>query len=108
MLNDPLIYPVPAFPLTFFPPTTHNTLLHHELKSFLKISFQSLIKGPAHRVTFNDKNEVASQDKDGTFTVTYSQLGEKIVPRQSPDVSEMKKPPTPGSDLEDILGKEPV
>ena len=66
------------------------------------------MKGPARRVTFNDKNEVASQDKDGTFTVTYSQLGEKIVPRQSPDVSEMKKPPTPGSDLENILGKDPV
>ena len=31
-----------------------------------------------HRVTFNDKNEVASQDMDGTFTVTYSTLGEKI------------------------------
>jgi len=54
---------------------------------------QDLATGPAHRVTFNDKNEVASQDKDGTFTVTYSQLGEKINPKQSPDVSEMKKPP---------------
>ena len=31
-----------------------------------------------HRVTFNDKNEVASQDKDGKFKVTYRQLGEKI------------------------------
>jgi len=57
---------------------------------------QDSVTGAAHRVTFNDKNEVASQDKDGTFTVTYSQLGEKIVPRQSPDVSEMKKPQTPG------------
>ena len=33
---------------------------------------------PSHRVTFNDKNEVASQDLDGSFTVTYSQLGERI------------------------------
>ena len=33
---------------------------------------------PSHRVTFNDKNEVACQDTDGSFTVTYSQLGEKI------------------------------
>ena len=29
-------------------------------------------------MTFNDKNEVASQDLDGSFTVTYSQLGERI------------------------------
>jgi len=36
-----------------------------------------------HRVTFNDKNEVASQDMDGTFTVTYSQLGEKITQKCS-------------------------
>ena len=36
-----------------------------------------------HRVTFNDKNEVASQDRDGTFTVTYSQLGEKISQKSS-------------------------
>ena len=38
------------------------------------------------RVTFNDKNEVASQDLDtGAFTVTYSQLGEKInQSRQTP------------------------
>eukprot|EP00092_Neocalanus_flemingeri_P001503 GFUD01001604.1.p1 GENE.GFUD01001604.1~~GFUD01001604.1.p1 ORF type:complete len:546 (+),score=139.71 GFUD01001604.1:509-2146(+) len=35
-------------------------------------------KSSGHRVTFNDKNEVASQDKDGTFKVTYRQLGEKI------------------------------
>ena len=35
------------------------------------------------RVTFNDKNEVASQDLDtGAFTVTYSQLGEKINQRK--------------------------
>ena len=33
---------------------------------------------PSHRVTFNDKNEVASQEEDGGFTVTYSQLGERI------------------------------
>jgi len=38
---------------------------------------------PSHRVTFNDKNEVASQDMDGTFTVTYSQLGEKITQKCS-------------------------
>ena len=38
---------------------------------------------PSHRVTFNDKNEVASQDRDGTFTVTYSQLGEKISQKSS-------------------------
>jgi len=36
-------------------------------------------RAQAHRtVTFNDKNEVASQDRDGTFKVTYRQLGEKI------------------------------
>jgi len=35
-------------------------------------------KSSGHRVTFNDKNEVASQDKDGKFKVTYRQLGEKI------------------------------
>ena len=39
---------------------------------------------PSHRVTFNDKNEVASQDLDGSFTVTYSQLGERITARKSP------------------------
>ena len=38
---------------------------------------------PSHRVTFNDKNEVASQDLDGSFTVTYSQLGERITARKS-------------------------
>jgi len=35
-------------------------------------------RSSGHRVTFNDKNEVASQDKDGKFKVTYRQLGEKI------------------------------
>ena len=38
---------------------------------------------PSHRVTFNDKNEVASQDLDGSFTVTYSQLGERISQRKT-------------------------
>ena len=38
---------------------------------------------PSHRVTFNDKNEVASQDLDGSFTVTYSQLGERITARKT-------------------------
>ena len=38
---------------------------------------------PSHRVTFNDKNEVASQDLDGRFTVTYSQLGERISGRKA-------------------------
>ena len=37
----------------------------------------------SHRVTFNDKNEVASQDLDGSFTVTYSQLGERITGRKT-------------------------
>ena len=32
-------------------------------------------------VTFNDKNEVASQDSDGSFTVTYSQLGQRLRPQ---------------------------
>ena len=36
-----------------------------------------------HRVTFNDKNEVASQDMDGTFKVTYSQMGERLTPSSS-------------------------
>merc|ERR1711936_876189 len=36
------------------------------------------LNSSTHRVTFNDKNEVACQDTDGSFTVTYSQLGEKI------------------------------
>ena len=34
-------------------------------------------------MTFNDKNEVASQDLDGSFTVTYSQLGERISQRKT-------------------------
>ena len=34
-------------------------------------------------MTFNDKNEVASQDLDGRFTVTYSQLGERISGRKA-------------------------
>ena len=38
---------------------------------------------PSHRVTFNDQNEVASQDRDGSFTVTYSQLGERINARKA-------------------------
>ena len=38
---------------------------------------------PSHRVTFNDKNEVASQEEDGGFTVTYSQLGERISQRKT-------------------------
>ena len=38
---------------------------------------------PSQRVTFNDKNEVASQDLDGSFTVTYRQLGEKITARKT-------------------------
>jgi len=32
----------------------------------------------AHRVTFSSTNEVAREARDGTFTVTYSQLGERI------------------------------
>merc|ERR1712066_634814 len=39
------------------------------------LSSESSSSFPCHRVTFNDKNEVASQDLDGSFKVTYSQLG---------------------------------
>jgi len=35
-------------------------------------------RSSGHRVTFNDQNEVASQDRDGTFKVTYRQLGERL------------------------------
>ena len=31
-----------------------------------------------HRVTFNEAREVACEDGDGTFTVTYSGLGERV------------------------------
>ena len=43
-----------------------------------RLSSESSSSFPCHRVTFNDKNEVASQDLDGSFKVTYSQLGERI------------------------------
>jgi len=32
----------------------------------------------SHRVTFNEAREVACEDGDGTFTVTYSGLGERV------------------------------
>ena len=31
-----------------------------------------------HRVTFNEAREVACEEGDGTFTVTYSGLGERV------------------------------
>jgi hypothetical protein len=46
-------------------------------------------RSSGHRVTFNDKNEVASQDKDGKFKVTYRQLGEKI--KNHAEATEPKK-----------------
>ena len=46
-------------------------------------------RSSGHRVTFNDKNEVASQDKDGKFKVTYRQLGEKI--KNQAETNEPKK-----------------
>ena len=48
---------------------------------------------PSHRVTFNDKNEVASQDLDGSFTVTYSQLGERITARKTGGLSQVQTQP---------------
>ena len=38
---------------------------------------------PVLRVTFNDRNQVASEEVDGSLRVTYSQLGEKIQQRRS-------------------------
>ena len=49
----------------------------------------------SHRVHFNDKNEVASQDTDGSFTVTYRDLGEKIVTSQT-SVTTATRTKTPG------------
>ena len=44
-------------------------------------------------MTFNDQNEVASQDRDGSFTVTYSQLGERITARKGGGLSQVQSQP---------------
>jgi len=44
----------------------------------MKVKEAEVERSSGHRVTFNDQNEVASQDKDGTFKVTYRQLGERL------------------------------
>ena len=38
---------------------------------------------PILRVTFSDRNQVASEEVDGSLRVTYSKLGEKIQQRRS-------------------------
>merc|ERR1719495_1670283 len=43
-----------------------------------KVKEAEVERSSGHRVTFNDQNEVASQDRDGTFKVTYRQLGERL------------------------------
>ena len=43
-----------------------------------------------HRVTFNEAREVACEDGDGTFTVTYSGLGERV---REPDKRGSSKTP---------------
>ena len=45
---------------------------------------------PHHRVTFNEAREVACEDGDGTFTVTYSGLGERV---REPDKRGTSKTP---------------
>merc|ERR1719266_2224039 len=44
----------------------------------MKVKEVEVERSSGHRVTFNDQNEVASQDRDGTFKVTYRQLGERL------------------------------
>merc|ERR1719339_251191 len=44
----------------------------------MKVKEAEVERSSGHRVTFNDQNEVASQDRDGTFKVTYRQLGERL------------------------------
>ena len=43
-----------------------------------------------HRVTFNEAREVACEDGEGTFTVTYSGLGERV---REPDKRTSTKTP---------------
>ena len=38
----------------------------------MKVKEAEVERSSGHRVTFNDQNEVASQDKDGTFKVRES------------------------------------